>query len=97
MLQVLRSEARTPRIGQRPPRLLTQLEQIRMPQRDCFLNLSIVAAQDKLYVDGIAMAQRYRRQQPLELHLPGSSEWVRAGYKFPEVLHVTRKCSTLQY
>src|SRR5438876_3317575 len=80
-------EPGAPWIGQRASALRTQLEQVRMPQRDGFLTRSIVTAQDKLYVHRIAMAQGDGRLQPLELHLPSAPERVRPGFELPEILH----------
>src|SRR6266702_2617588 len=80
-------EPGAPWIGQRASALRTQLEQVRMPQRDGFLTGIIVAAQDKLYVHRIAMAQGNGRLQPLELHLPRAPERVRPGFELPETLH----------
>src|SRR5437899_9710821 len=87
ILQMQSGEPGAPWIGQRASALRTQLEQVRMPQRDGFLTSSIVTAQDKLYVHRIAMAQGDGRLEPLELHLPNPPERVRPGFELPEILH----------
>src|SRR2546426_192509 len=68
-------------------RLLAQFQQIGMAKRNGLCDLRIAVAKDKLYVHRVAMPQRDRGLQPLELDSQSPPKRVRPRLKFPEILH----------
>src|SRR5579864_8545803 len=58
-----------------------------MRKSNRLLQARIAVMQHKLDVHGVAVAQRDRRLQPLELHPPRAPERIGSGFELAKILH----------